>query len=155
MPKLTTQQLNPTPSRRLGQHNLFDLVGKIQCNTASEQSKQKHTPDRRKLTLNRLTYSSRETVIYPERSVSEISSPQLPYRGNLNLNAKEATFIKRCEILGGEKFKDEDVKLLLKQNITDQDMWLLMNKFQKKKWFFDYIQRNLGTNSEGTPKSLL
>ncbi|CAD8053736.1 unnamed protein product [Paramecium sonneborni] len=102
----------------------------------------------RKETLMQLTSSTKE-LIQPI-SQSKFRIPVRKFSQRSTSSGKEEQLIKRCEKLSGERLNEEEKELLLKKDITDEDAWRIMNVFQKKKWFFDYVHRNLEQQKQQT-----
>ncbi|CAD8043331.1 unnamed protein product [Paramecium primaurelia] len=124
---------------------IFNLVERFQRKQSIliPQNPQHSNPPKlsRKETLMQLTSSTKE-LLQPI-SQSRFRIPVRKFTQRSISSCKEEQLIKRCEILSGEPLKEEEKELLLKKEITDEDAWRMMNIFQKKKWFFDYVHRNL------------
>jgi hypothetical protein len=44
--------------------------------------------------------------------------------------------------MSGETFTEEERKLILNKEHSEKNYWELIEKFQKKKWFFEYISQS-------------
>ncbi|CAK74919.1 unnamed protein product (macronuclear) [Paramecium tetraurelia] len=131
---------------------IFSLVERFQQQRKqsviiAQNPKPSHPPKlQRKETLMQLTSSTKE-LIQPIQQ-SRFRAPVRKFSQRSTSSGKEEQLIKRCEKLSGERLNVEEKELLLKKDITDEDAWRMMNVFQKKKWFFDYVHRNLDQQSK-------
>jgi hypothetical protein len=51
-------------------------------------------------------------------------------------------FVRKCEKFSGERLTDDDELMLMKQNKKESDIWDIIKRFQKKKWFYELIYKN-------------